>query len=99
MEVYERPNKEVVVDGETYKVVAYPAMQALKYQFDMNDGLTPELIQEMILKGASKNGMAFTKESFDKTFTGRIPHMMKLWEAITEFNFTAPLDESDSPSL
>lgn len=99
MEIYERPSKEVEVDGEIYKVVAYPAMLALDYQFKMSEGLSPTLIQEMILKGVSKNGVAFTKESFDRTFTGKIPHMMKVWEAVVEFNFRDPLDESDSESL
>lgn len=98
-EIYERPHKEVEVDGENYKIVAFPAMAALDYQFKMSEGMTPSLIQDMILKGVSKNGVAFNKDSFDKTFTGKIPHMMKVWEQIVEFNFRDPLDESDSESL
>lgn len=99
MELYERPNTEVEVDGESYKIVAYPAMTALDFQFEMANGMTPKLIRDMILKGVSKNGVAFNNESFDRTFTGKIPHMMKLWEQIVEFNFKDPLDESDSESL
>lgn len=99
MELYERPNTEVEVDGEQYKIVAYPAMTALDFQFEMSNGMTPKLIRDMILKGVSKNGVAFNNESFDRAFTGKIPHMMKLWEQIVEFNFKDPLDESDSESL
>lgn len=99
MELYERPNTEVEVDEESYKIVAYPAMTALDFQFEMANGMTPKLIRDMILKGVSKNGVAFNNESFDRTFTGKIPHMMKLWEQIVEFNFKDPLDESDSESL
>ena len=99
MEVYERPSVEVTVDGEQYKIVAYPAMTALDFQFEMSNGMTPKLIRDMIRKGVSKNGVAFTDETFERTFTGRIPHMMKVWEEAVEFNYKDPLEESDSESL
>jgi|SRR5690554_2017592 len=98
-QIYERPSTEVTVDGEVYKIVAYPAMTALDFHFEMSNGMTPKLIQDMILKGVTKNGVAFNKESFDKVFTGRIPHMMKVWEEVVEFNYKDPLEESDSDDL
>lgn len=95
-ELYERPSKEVVVNGEEYKIVAFPAMVALDYQYKMGQGVTPELIQEMVLRSCSQYGVAMDKKSFDQKFSGKIPHLMKLFEEVLEFNFTDPLDESDS---
>lgn len=98
-DIYERPSKEISLDGDTYKIVAYPAMTGLDFQYKMGQGITPELIRDMVFKGCSKGGMSFNQESFDKTFSGKLPKLMKLFEAIAEFNYTDPLDESDSGSL
>lgn len=95
-ELYERPSKEVVVNGEEYKIVAFPAMVALDYQYKMGQGVTPELIQEMVLRSCSQYGVAMDKKTFDQKFSGKIPSLMKLFEEVLEFNFTDPLDESDS---
>jgi len=99
-ELYERPSVERDVDGVTYKLVAYSAMTALDYQFRMaNEGISPTLIQEMILAGVTKNGVAFSKKTFDQEFTGKVPHLMRLWEEVLEYNLKDPLDESDSEEL
>tara|TARA_R110000744_G_C19371770_1_gene563161 strand:+ start:31840 stop:32142 length:303 start_codon:yes stop_codon:yes gene_type:complete len=96
-ELYERPNKMVEVDGTEYKLVAFPAMQALDYQFKLGAGdINPALVADMVMKGVSKNGVAFNKDSFDKAFTGKISHLMKVWDEVISFNFKDPLDESDS---
>lgn len=98
-EIYERPSKEVEIDGEEYKIVAYSAMTALDYQYKLGQGVTPELIQEMVLRSCTQHGVAIDKKSFDQKFSGKIPHLMKLFGEVVEFNFTDPLDKSDSDDL
>lgn len=98
-DIYQRPSTEVEIDGETYKITAYPAMTALEYQFKLETGPNPVLIQDMVLKGVTKDSMAIDKKRFEELFSGRIHHLMKLFAKVMEFNFTDPNAESDSESL
>jgi hypothetical protein len=98
-DIYQRPSIEVEVDGETYKLTAYPAMVALEYQFKLETGPSPALIQDMVLKGVTKDSIAIDKQRFDQMFSGRISHLMKVFAKVMEFNFTDPNAESDSESL
>lgn len=97
-EIYQRPSKTVTVDGTEYKLTAYDAMTGLDYQFKITNP-TPQLIQEMISKGVTVNNMAIDSKKFNQMFSGRLPHLMKLYGEVLEFNFTDPLEESDSDDL
>lgn len=94
-EIFVRPTKEVEVDGITYKLTAFPAMEGLGFQFRLsNPG--PQLIQEMIMKGVSKDSVAIDAVKFNHLFTGKLGHLMNLYQEVVVFNFTDPLAESDS---
>lgn len=97
-EIYQRPSKLVEVDGVEYKITAYDAMSGLDYQFKVGNP-NPQLIQEMISKGVTLNSMAIDPKKFNQLFSGRLPHLMKLYSEVLEFNFTDPLDVSDSEEL
>lgn len=94
-EIYVRPSKLVEVDGDEYKITAFPAMDALAFQFQLSSP-TPTLVQNMILKGVTKDSVAIDGKKFDQLFSGRMTHLMKLYQEVILFNFEDPLDESDS---
>lgn len=94
-EIYQRPSKVVTVDGVEYKITAYDAMTGLDYQFKVTNP-NPQLIQEMIIKGVTINSLAIDGKKFNQMFSGKLPHLMKLYGEVLEFNFSDPLDESDS---
>jgi len=97
-EIYVRPNKVVTIDGVDYKITAFPAMDALTYQFQLSNP-TPTLIQNMIMKGVSKDSVHIDAKKFEQLFAGKIPHLMKLYQEVIMFNFDDPLEESDSSDL
>jgi hypothetical protein len=97
-EIYQRPSKTVEIDGTEYKITAYDAMTGLDYQFKVASP-SPQLIQEMIAKGVTLNSLAIDPKKFSQLFSGRLPHLMKLYGEVLEFNFTDPLDVSDSEEL
>lgn len=94
-EIFVRPTKDVEVDGINYKLTAFPAMEGLSFQFRLSNP-NPQLIQEMVMKGVSKDTVAIDAVKFNHLFTGRLGHLMKLYQEVVVFNFTDPLEESDS---
>jgi len=97
-EIYQRPSKVVTIDDTEYKITAYDAMTGLDYQFKVSNP-TPQLIQEMIAKGVTVGSLGIDGKKFSQLFSGRLPHLMKLYGEVLEFNFTDPLDVSDSEDL
>lgn len=95
-EIYQRPRKEVVVQGETYSITALPAMKALDLQLELTNGANSVLIRDTILQSVTKDNMAIDAKKFDTMFCGKIPALMQLFQEIMEFNFHDPLEEDDS---
>lgn len=94
-EIYVRPSKVVEVDNVEYKITAFPAMDALTFQFQLSSP-TPNLVQNMIMKGVTKDSMGIDVKKFDQMFSGKMTHLMKLYQEVIMFNFDDPLEESDS---
>lgn len=94
-EIYVRPSKLVEVDNVEYKITAFPAMDALGFQFQLAQP-TPNLVQNMIMKGVTKDSMGIDVKKFDQLFSGKMTHLMKLYQEVIMFNFDDPLEESDS---
>lgn len=95
-EIYQRPTKEVEVQGETFVITALPALKALDLQMKLTNGADGATIRDAIIQSVTKDNMAIDAKKFDTMFSGKIAMVMKLFSEIMEFNFHDPLGESDS---
>lgn len=92
--------KEVQVQGESFIVKQFPVMVGLDIQHRlMSVGSSPELIREIICKGAQKGSVNIDEKKFDKLFKGKYKQLYELRDAVLAFNFgdmgDDPLDESE----
>lgn len=95
--LYVRESETFTIDGEDYTFTQYPAMKGLKYITTLQqDGMSPELVRDMIVDGVSKDNKAIDAKLFDSVFAGKLGHLMNVWNKLNEYQFDDVFQESAS---
>lgn len=89
----EMVTKEVA--GKTFVLKLIPTMAALGIVNKLEtQGFTPEVIFEVVSKGAKVGSVDITQKRFDEIFAGQIKALMELFAAILNHNNLFP-DEGE----
>lgn len=86
---------EIVEIGETsYSLKLFPTMAALEIINKLEkQGFTPEVIFEVVSKGATIGSVLIDRKKFDSHFRGKLKEVMELFAAILKHNKLLPEDE------
>lgn len=89
----EMVTKEVA--GKTFVLKLIPTMAALSIVNKLErQGFTPEVIFEVVSKGAKVGSVDITQKRFDEIFAGQIKALMELFAEILKYNNLFP-DEGE----
>lgn len=90
----EMVTKEVA--GKTFVLKLIPTMAALGIVNKLEtQGFTPEVIYEVVSKGAKVGSVDITQKRFDEIFAGQIKELMGLFAEILKFNNLFPEEEGN----
>lgn len=80
--------KEIEIDGENYILKLMPAMDGLDFIAQMGkEGMNSRMIFNAVSKCVQRGSTGFTEKTFNDHFKGRISHLMRLVDAVVDFNF------------
>lgn len=87
---------EIKEIGETsYNLKLFPTMTALEIISKLEkQGFTPEVIFEVISKGANIGSVVIDRKKFDNHFRGKLKDVMELFAAVLKYNNLFPEDEA-----
>ncbi len=91
--------KDLELDGEKYLLSVFTATVGLNFQYRLGqEGLSPDLVKDLVMKGCTKGSVQIDAKLFDRHFAGKYGHLFRLAEEIIKYNFDdiAPNVESDS---
>ena len=84
------------IGGVGFTLKLFPAMVGLNVISRLErEGMTGEVIREVIVKGSSKGSVAITEKSFDSLFAGKYKEMMELFAEILQYNNLFPEAEGE----
>lgn len=88
---------EIVEIGETsYNLKLFPTMTALEIISKLErQGFTPEVMLEVVTKGATIGSVTIDRKKFDNHFKGRIKEVAELFGAILKHNNLLPEEEAE----
>lgn len=90
---------EVVVkeiDGVGYVLKLFPAMVGLSFISRLErEGMSPEVIRDVIVKGCSIGSSGMTEAKFNTQFAGKYKPMMELFAEILQHNNLFPEAEGE----
>lgn len=79
------------IGGVNYVLKLIPTMSALSIVHKLEtSGPTPEVIFEVVNKGANIGSVTIDQKKFDKQFAGKLKELMELFMAILQYNNMAP---------
>ncbi len=83
------------INGTTYVLKMFPTMTGLRLvQTLQREGFAPEVIREVVTKGASIGSTAIDEKKFDSHFRGKYAELMELFAEVLKYNDLFP-DESE----
>lgn len=84
------------IGGTTYVMKMIPTMAALSIVSKLEKhGFTPEVIFEVVSKGAKIMSADITQKKFDEHFAGKIKELMELFAEILKHNNLFPEAEGE----
>lgn len=84
------------IGGTTYTLKLFPTMTALNIINKLEKhGFSPEVIFEVVSKGAGIGSVGIDQKKFDKHFMGKIKELMELFSEILKFNNLFPEVEGE----
>ena len=84
------------IDGVGYVLKLFPTMTGLGFISRMErEGMSPEVIRDMIIKGCSIGSIGMTEAKFNTQFAGKYKEMMQLWVEISKYNNLFPEGEGE----
>ena len=95
--VYLPEQETFEIEGKKFTVTAYPTMFGLSIQERIMDGLTPELMKDIIVKSTSVDSVAIDDKKFDQVFSRKYKMLIEVVQKILEFNFGKE-EAEDSPN-
>jgi hypothetical protein len=99
LDILETEEKEI--DSKPYTFTAWPATFALDFleaqQENLEKGKSDlALMKEIIIKSVSVGGKSFDSKSFDAYFSRKTKHMIRVYEAVLEYNLGDLFTQPDS---
>ena len=94
-------NKIVEIGGTSYVLKLFSTTTALNVVNKLEkQGFSPEVVFEVVSKGAGIGSVAIDQKKFDKHFAGKIKELMELFGEVLKYNNLLPEgdegNESDS---
>lgn len=84
------------IGGTSYVMKMIPTMSALSIVSKLEkQGFTPDVIFEVVSKGAKMMSVDITPKRFDEHFAGKIKELMELFAEILKFNNLFPEEEGN----
>lgn len=83
--------------GETgYALKLFPTFTALEIISKLEKfGFSPEVIFEVVSKGAAIGSVSIDRKKFDKHFQRKLPELMELFAEVLKYNNLFPEKEGD----
>lgn len=82
------------IGGTTYVLKMFPTMTGLRLvQTLQREGMVPEVIREVVTKGAGIGSAGIDDKKFDIHFRGKYPELMELFAEILKYNELFPEDD------
>lgn len=75
------------IGDRNFTVTAWPAMFGLSIQERLANGLSADLMKDMIVKSTSVDSIAIDDKKFDQVFSRKYKDLMELVQKIMIFNF------------
>lgn len=83
--------KTVEISGKAFVLKLIPTMSALSIvQRLEREGFTPEVIFDVVSKGAMIGSVNITQKKFDEVFAGKIKELMELFAEVLKYNNLVP---------
>jgi hypothetical protein len=90
--------KEITIDEQTYIIKLLPTMDGLDFISRLNkEGMSARVVFDAISRCVQIGSASFSEKKFNSHFRGRYGHLMKLVDAVVEFNFP-DLNEGNAES-
>lgn len=84
------------IDGVGYVMKLFPAMTGLGFISRMErEGMSPEVIRDVIVKGSSIGSAGMTEAKFNTQFAGKYKVMMELFAEVLKHNNLFPEAEGE----
>lgn len=84
------------IDGVGYVLKLFPTMVGLNFISRLErDGMAPEVIRDVVVKGCSIGSVGMTEAKFDNQFKGKYKQMMELFAEILKYNNLFPEAEGE----
>ena len=84
------------IDGVSYILKMFPAMVGLSFISRLErEGMSPEVIRDVIIKGAGIGSTNITEAKFNTQFAGKYKPMMELFAEVLKYNNLFPEAEGE----
>lgn len=84
------------IDGSSFVLKLFPAMVGLSFISRLErEGMSPEVIRDVIIKGAGIGSVTMTEAKFNTQFAGKYKPMMELFAEVLKYNNLFPEAEGE----